>query len=460
MLFNTYGFLLVFLPAALLIYWFADKSERWRTWVLVALSCVFYSYWDVRFLPLMIGSILFNWWMANLYAATKKHILIKAAIVGNLLVLAFFKYTNFLADTFTILLGAQISHLSLALPLGISFFTFHHIMYLVDLGRGKAPTYSLDRYALYICFFPQAIAGPIARWSEVIHQFGHRVFAPGWERRAALGAIFIIIGLAQKTLLADPIGKAIDPIYAQALTGELIPGRAWLTLGFAFQVFFDFSAYSDIAIGLALLFGVKLPINFDAPFRATTILDFWQRWHMTLGRFLRDYVFMPLSNIQIGGRALRTTRLLVALLLTMAICGLWHGAGWTYVLWGTLQGVAMVTAAIWRRYGPPLPSMIGWALTIGFFVITSVFFRAGSLEAVWRIYDGLAYIPSWASSQNRDAVLIGAIAAVALPATHKLVEPLARIPRQVTAVGLAVLAMVAMAAIAGQSNFEFVYFQF
>jgi D-alanyl-lipoteichoic acid acyltransferase DltB (MBOAT superfamily) len=460
MLFNTYGFLLVFLPAALLIYWFADKSPRWRTWVLVALSCVFYSYWDVRFLPLMIGSILFNWWMANVYVATKNYLLIRTAIVANLLVLAFFKYTNFLADTFTTLLGAQIAHLSLALPLGISFFTFHHIMYLVDLGRGKAPTYPLDRYALYICFFPQAIAGPIARWNEVIHQFGQRVFAPGWERRCALGTIFIIIGLAQKTLLADPIGKAIDPIYAQALTEAVTPGRAWLAPAFAFQVFFDFSAYSDIAIGLALIFGVKLPVNFDEPFRTTTILEFWQRWHMTLGRFLRDYVFTPLSNMRIGGRALRTTRLLMALLLTMAICGLWHGAGWTYVLWGTLQGVAMVIAAIWRRYGPPLPAVIGWALTIGFFVGTIVFFRAGSLEAALRIYEGLAYFPTYGSAQNRDAVILGAIAAVALPATHKLVEPLAKVPRPVTAVGLAVLAIMAMAAIAGQSNFEFVYFQF
>ena len=333
MLFNSYEFLLVFLPAAISIYALADRSERWRTWVLIGLSLAFYSYWDVRFLPLMVASILINWWVSRRHASARGSALITAAILGNLVVLGFFKYTNFFAGSVAAVLGVRFEPLPLVLPLGISFFTFHHIMYLVDLKRGKAPIFPLDRYALYICFFPQALAGPMARWSEVVHQFGHRVFSPGWERRCAVGATFIVLGLMQKVLLADPIGEAIDPIYAKALVGPVTDGNAWLALAFAFQVFFDFAGYSDIAIGLALIFGVELPRNFDAPFRATSIVEFWQRWHMTLARFLRDYVFTPMSRLPIGGGRHRMTRALFAILLTMALCGLWHGAGWHYVLW-------------------------------------------------------------------------------------------------------------------------------
>lgn len=459
MLFNSYEFLLVFLPAAILIYWFADRSEHWRTWVLILLSLVFYSYWDVRFLPLMVASILLNWWAANLYVATKRHVVITAAIVVNLTVLGIFKYTDFFADTFASVLGIPLTHFQFALPLGISFFTFHHIMYLVDLGRGSAPSYPLDRYALYICFFPQAIAGPIARWNEVIHQFGQRVFAAGWEQRCAMGTTFIVVGLAQKVLLADAIGQAIDPIYERALVEPILDGKAWMAPAFAFQVFFDFSGYSDIAVGLALVFGVQLPRNFNGPFRTVSILEFWQCWHMTLARFLRDYVFTPLSRLPLGGRAHRITRLWIALLITMALCGLWHGAGWHYVLWGTLQGLAMVFAAAWRRYLPPVPALVGWAATTGFFVATIVVFRAGSLEAVWRIYEGLAHLPT-ERLPGRNALIVSFLCATLLPPSHDICRRLAEAPRRVVAAALATALVVILVVIGGQDKHEFVYFQF
>jgi D-alanyl-lipoteichoic acid acyltransferase DltB (MBOAT superfamily) len=237
-------------------------------------------------------------------------------------------------------------------------------------------------------------------------------------------------------------------------------GQAWLAPAFAFQVYFDFSGYSDIAIGLALIFGVKLPINFDAPFRATTILEFWQRWHMTLARFLREYLFEPLLRLRLGGPALRVGRAWAALLVTMAICGLWHGAGWTFVLWGALQGVAMIVAAMWRRYMPPLPNFAAWALTFSFVVIISVFFRAGSLEAVWHIYEGFALPPLFISAQQRNVIIVGTVAALALPATHRLWPWLVSAPRRATVVALASLAVVAMLAMTGRGKDEFVYFQF
>src|SRR6266566_5685987 len=219
MLFNSYPFLLVFLPTAIVIYRIVDPWPRLRIPTLVALSLIFYGYWDPRFVFLLAGSILVNWLAASYFVATKTGAFITAAIIADLAVLGLFKYANFFADSIGSLVGTSIGHLSLGLPLGISFFTFHHVMYLVDLRRGRAPIYSLDRYALYICFFPQAISGPIARWNEVIHQFGQRTFAPGWEQRCALGVTFVVIGLLQKVLIADPLGSALDPIYAQALTG-------------------------------------------------------------------------------------------------------------------------------------------------------------------------------------------------------------------------------------------------
>src|SRR5256885_7728385 len=236
MLFNSYAFLLVFLPAAIVVYRFADRYPRLRMPALILLSLICYGYWDMRFLPLLIGSILINWLAAKYYLATRRGFVITAAIVTNLLVLGIFKYLNFFTETFASLSGVAFGPFALALPLGISFFTFHHIMYLVDLRRGKAPEYALDRYAMYISFFPQAIAGPLARWSEVMHQFGARVYAPGWQRQFALGVTFIVIGLIQKVLLGDPIGRLIDPIYAQAKLGAVTNGNSWLALGFAFQI--------------------------------------------------------------------------------------------------------------------------------------------------------------------------------------------------------------------------------
>ena len=280
MLFNSYAFLLVFLPAAILIYRLADSYPAARMPVLIALSLVFYGYWDVRFVPLLVLSILINWLAARAYIASRRGAIITATIALNLALLGFFKYMNFFAETATAF-GFPIGPFAVVLPLGISFFTFHHIMYLVDLKRGKAPAYPLDRYALYIAFFPQAIAGPLARWSQVMDQFGKQVYAPGWQHRFALGATFIVIGLAEKLFVADPLGTLINPIYEQARSGPVNGGDAWLALGFAFQILFDFAGYSDIAIGLALLFGVQLPFNFNAPLRATNLQELWQRWHMT-----------------------------------------------------------------------------------------------------------------------------------------------------------------------------------
>jgi alginate O-acetyltransferase complex protein AlgI len=458
MLFNSYAFLLVFLPAAILIYRLADPHARLRMPVLILLSLVFYGYWDVRFLPLLVASILLNWLAAKYYAATKQGSIITAAIAANLLALGIFKYTNFFAETFTSL-GVPIGPFALALPLGISFFTFHHIMYLVDLRRGKAPEYALDRYALYIAFFPQAIAGPLARWHEVMHQFGRQVYALGWQRQFALGVTFIALGLIQKTMLGDPIGRIIDPIYAQAKLGPVPEGQSWLALGFGFQILFDFAGYSDIAIGLGLLFGVQLPFNFNAPLRSSSIQDLWQRWHMTLMTFLRDYLFHPLANSRVGRRH-RLLQHFAAMIFTMALCGLWHGPSWTFVLWGTLHGCALVIGSLWRRYGWRMPSLLGWAMTVAFALLTCVIFRASSLEAAGRIYQGLAILPDLGNVIRAAPIIVAALCAFLLPASQDIVAWLNERPRKVIAAALGFVLLAVLVELGDREAYEFVYFQF
>jgi alginate O-acetyltransferase complex protein AlgI len=454
-LFNSYSFLLVFLPLAIAIYAIADRFPRWRTWTLIALSLVFYSYWDWRFLPLMVVSILANWWIAGRFSQSGRRSLITFGIVANLAVLGFFKYWNFFADNVAAL-GLPVSRFELALPLGISFFTFHHVMYLVDLRSGRAPIYPLDRYALYICFFPQAIAGPLVRWSEVMHQFGRRAFRAGWESRVALGASFIILGLAQKLFLGDPLADHVNPIFEAAGKGAVTSAQAWLgTLGFSFQIFFDFSGYSDIAIGLALTFGITLPKNFDAPYRATSLQDFWRRWHITLSRFLRDYLYIPL-----GGSRFGLPRHMLALALTMLLGGLWHGAGWPFVLWGAAHGVALAVGVLWRRVLPPLPFAVGWAVTFSFVTLAWILFRSPNMDVALTMLQALAGSPGFTTQQGWRLIAVAAACAILLPPSYRVAAWLAREPRPIVAVGLGLTMIAILVQLGRDKAYEFIYFQF
>lgn len=430
MLFNSFAFLLAFLPLALGLHWLAERfAPQWRLPVLAALSFAFYGYWDWRFVPLLAASILVNWLIAELFQKTRSGGLITLAIVLNLVVLALFKYFNFFADLAGMIPGLPAPKLDLALPLGISFFTFHHVMYLVDLRRGRAPLYPLERYALYIALFPQLLAGPLVRWSEVMEQFGRKVYAPGWQRSFAVAICFITIGLVEKVFLADRIAHNIDPVYRQAQYGVVASGDAWLALAFNIQILFDFAGYSDIAIGLGLLFGVKLPFNFNAPFRSTSIQDFWQRWHITLMNFLRDYVYFPMVNARVLPRRLLPLQAQAAMLITMVLCGLWHGANWTYIVWGALHGCALVVAALWRRHGPRMPPLAGWALTVAFVLLTGVIFRAASLEAAWNIFQGLGYPLNLERGKHLLSLAIVPLFAFLLPSSQDIIAFLTRRPR-------------------------------
>jgi alginate O-acetyltransferase complex protein AlgI len=457
MLFNSFIFLFAFLPAALLAHWAVERFKpEWRLAVLLGLSLFFYGYWDWRFVPLLAGSIVLNWLVANAFVRSGLSILIPLAIAANLLVLAIFKYFNFFADLAAYIPGLPTRHFEIALPLGISFFTFHHIMYLTDLKKGTAPLYDPVRYGLYIAFFPQVLAGPLVRWSEIMHQFGERPYRrPDADERFARGLMLLVCGLAKKTLLGDPLSAFVNPIFQAAAEGKAIAlGEAWQAmLGFTFQIYFDFSGYTDMALGLALLFGIVLPQNFDVPYRAVSLRDFWRRWHMTLSRFLRDYLYIPL-----GGSRHGLPMQVWALFATMALGGLWHGAGLTFVAWGVAHGVGLGAGVLWRRAGLSMPSSLGWALTFLFVMLCWVPFRATSFDAALRVYEALfGFAPLGSGFKWRSIALAAAIATLG-PSAWSFVHRLP--PWRSLAVAFAVVFVVVLFKIGDDANYEFIYFQF
>jgi alginate O-acetyltransferase complex protein AlgI len=457
MLFNSFIFLFGFLPLALLSHWLVERYRpAWRLPLLVLLSFVFYGYWDWRFLPLLALSILVNWIVAQSFVRTGRGLLIPLTIAANLAVLAVFKYFNFFADLANLIPGLSAPHYDIALPLGISFFTFHHIMYLTDLKAGKAPRYDLVRYALYIGFFPQVLAGPLVRWSEIMHQLDERPYLrPDAAERFSRGLMLLVCGLAKKVFIGDQLAAYVNPIFQAAEAGKAIGlGEAWqATLGFTFQIYFDFSGYTDMALGLALLLGIVLPQNFDAPYRSVSLQDFWRRWHMTLSRFLRDYLY-----IAMGGNRKGLAMQVAALFATMTLGGLWHGAGLTFVAWGAAHGFILGLGVLWRKAGWSMPSLLGWALTFLFVMMTWVLFRATSFEAALRVYEGLLGLGGAGGSLKWRAIALAAAVAVIGPTAWTFVHKMP--PQRWIAVAFAVLFVIVVFKIGDDANYEFIYFQF
>ncbi|MGO4572291.1 MBOAT family O-acyltransferase [Microvirga sp. 2TAF3] len=457
MLFNSFVFLFAFLPAALLIHWLVERFKpEWRLPLLLILSLGFYGYWDWRFAPLLVLSILVNWLAARSFIHSGRDILIPLAIAANLVVLAIFKYFNFFADLANLIPGLSAPKYDIALPLGISFFTFHHIMYLTDLKAGKAPRFDLVRYGLYIAFFPQVLAGPLVRWSEIMHQFEERPYQRSdAAERFARGLMLLVIGLAKKVFFGDQLAEYANPIFQSAAAGHAIGmGEAWqAALGFTFQVYFDFSGYTDMALGLALLFGIVLPQNFDVPYKAVSLQDFWRRWHMTLSRFLRDYLY-----IAMGGSRKGLAIQIAALTATMTLGGLWHGAGWTYLAWGASHGVGLAANTLWRKAGYSMPNPLGWFCTFSFFVLTIIIFRSQDFSAAWRIYEGMLGLGAEGYTMKWRAIALGAAIALIGPTAWTMVHKLP--PWRSIAVAFAILFVIVLFKIGDDVNYEFIYFQF
>ena len=461
MLFQSAVFLFAFLPASFVLYHLARRYGRARD-ALIFVSLVFYGWWDWRLLPLLIGAIVVTWLCAAGAIQSERKVWLAAGVVFNLSLLAGFKYANFFADAAAPLLQMSAPNWNIVLPLAISFFTFHQISYLVDIARGERRLYGFADYMLYIVFFPHLIAGPIVRHNEFMPQVNgaNRCFPEA--EMLARGLVLLTTGLAKKLWLADPLAAISQPLFTAAANAPLDPVQGFVAaLAFSLQIYFDFSGYTDMALGLALLFGYRLPPNFDAPYRTTNLIDFWRHWHMTLSRYLRDYLYFTL-----GGSRFGFSRQVIALLLTMVLGGLWHGAAWTFVLWGALHGVGLVINHLWRRFGLPMPKALGWALTFSFVVACFVLFRASSLQQAWHVLrpigDVVGMVTGLAALPGKTGVVlvVATLFALIWPAYPDAIDRYLEAKR-VIAVGLGLSATAIVVTILGADGYApFLYFQF
>lgn len=396
MLFNSYEFLLLYLPVTLLVF-FSLGKHGYQTiaigW-LVFCSLFFYSWWNPAYLGLIVISILFNYTVGSLIT---RHIVRKqlqvariylwCGVVINLVVLGYYKYANFLLDSLNHFVATDWYLGDIILPLGISFFTFTQLAYLVDAYRGEVREYNILHYSLFVTYFPHLIAGPILHHKEIIPQFANPLIYRVRLQNFVIGISIFSLGLFKKVILADNLSVYATPVFEAAQSGiTLTIAEAWAgAIAYTFQLYFDFSGYSDMAIGISKCLGVRLPLNFNSPYKATSIIDFWRRWHMSLSRFLRDYLYIPLGGGRYGSR-----RRYLNLFTTMLLGGLWHGAGWTFVVWGALHGCYLIVNHAWRS----LRSRLGWQSHGGFIgslaasactfiavVVGWVFFRADSFTA-------------------------------------------------------------------------------
>jgi alginate O-acetyltransferase complex protein AlgI len=458
MLFQSLSFLFVFLPIALTGYYCTRNLRHAKYW-LIAASLAFYAHWDRRLLPMLLLAVAMTWLLARLAIGRKQPGWLIAGIAGNLALLAFFKYSNFVLFNFGAVTGTPVPSFSIVLPLAISFFTFHQISFLVDIWRNQSKLYDFSDYLLYIVFFPHLIAGPIVRHNEFMPQIEARR-DEAKVRMAALGLALFTLGLAKKLWIADPLSIVSDGLFAQAATGPLsFPAAAACALAFALQIYFDFSGYTDMAIGLGRLFGYELPQNFDAPYKATSLIEFWRRWHMTLSRYLRDYLYIPL-----GGGYHGRVRQALALLGTMVLGGLWHGAAWTFVAWGLVHGLALVVNHQARRLPVRIPTPLAWLLTFTVVVTCFVIFRATSLGQAMNVLSPLLTggMADRGAVGSSDWLMIAAALLLATvgPTNHHVVETYLR-PRPLVAVAIGLtLCAVVITVLRSSAYAPFLYFQF
>ncbi len=390
MLFNSFAYLLFFLPISVIIYFWLNRRHLTiaaNVW-LTAASLFYYSYWNFKYFPLILSSIFVNYALGR--ALTSLHengassvpeeseriplLTLAGGLFFNIGLLIFFKYTDFVIETVNSVAKTAFALPHIVLPLAISFFTFQQIAYLVDSYRGRTKEHDFINYALFVTYFPQLIAGPIVHHSEMMPQFKKlRSKLLNW-RNIYVGLFLIGFGLVKKLGVADTFAVWVNEGFSHP--EQLSALEAWrASLCYTVQIYFDFSGYMDIALGSAKLFNIDLPLNFNSPYRSLDIQDFWRRWHITLGRFLRDYIYIPLGgNKGVSAETLRN------LFLTFLIGGIWHGAGWTFAAWGAIHGFGICIHHVWKKSGCYLPKFPAWLVTFLFVNSAWVFFRAYSLS--------------------------------------------------------------------------------
>jgi alginate O-acetyltransferase complex protein AlgI len=490
MLFHSAIFLFGFLPITLLAYFTVGRvSLRGALAALALASLVFYAWWNYFFVVLVLGSVAFNY-VGALAISTRVHrkllrsarVVTGALIATDLLVLGYFKYLVFFAGEANAWFSTNWDVGRITLPIGISFYTFTQIAYLVDTLQGKVRERSLLSYLLFVTYFPHLVAGPVLHHAEMMPQFGLRENLVPQSENLARGLTFLAFGLFKKVVLADGCAPIANATFAQV---GIPAAEAWLgVVAYSLQIYFDFSGYSDMAVGTSLMFNIKLPINFYSPYRARNIIDFWRCWHMTLSRFLRDYLYIPL-----GGNREGNVRRYVNLMATMVLGGLWHGANWTFLVWGALHGGFLTLNHLWRakfgsqeavpRYG--LVSNVYWALTLVAVVVAWVFFRAASMHDAMSMLASMAGISPVAKVVGvltiENVAFVLALSALALfaPNSNEVMQyhfGMGRdvprlpsrmmwrpVPRYACAIGV-LLICTAVIGVSGRQRLEFLYFQF
>jgi alginate O-acetyltransferase complex protein AlgI len=439
MLFNSHEFLFVFLPITLLGFYLVGRLSRQAAilWLIV-MSLLFYGWWRPVNILIIGPSIVINYLLASFLLKLSERgdrpslsrVLLFAGLLFNIAFLGFFKYADFVYGAVNDTLGANLTLLHIILPLGISFITFQKIAFLIDVQAGRVKAFTFREYCTFVLFFPQLIAGPIVHYREMMPQFAAATCRFDKEN-FGVGMTLLVFGLFKKGVLADNIAPLITPIYQHSAAGGHTPLLiAWLAaVGFTLQIYFDFSGYTDMALGLGRFFGIKLPPNFNSPLKASSIVDFWLNWHMTLTRFLTAYIYNPLVLSMTRRRAAKgragfagrnppigafVSLLLVPLITTMFISGLWHGAGYGFIIWGIINGVYLVVNHAWRMYAAHrfrdraayvrVMKPVGFVLTFVGFTLSMIFFRATTLASAVDILKGAIGLNGAAMHQNAAAI--------------------------------------------------------
>ena len=448
MLFNSYPFLFAFLPLTLMVFYGLRRSGLLGASVasLTLASIAFYAYWKPQDTVILLGSIVFNFLVATALvraAGPRSRILLVFGVCGNLAVLLYFKYLNFIAINLTAAFGAEYVARAIVMPIGISFFTFTQIAYLVDCFRSRTSEPNFINYGLFVSIFPHLIAGPIIHHAQMRPQFAALRRDSIDPEFVKMGIMIFVIGLAKKVLLADNLVVAANQVFDAAEQGIAMGfATAWTgVLSYTLQIYFDFSGYCDMAIGLALLFGLRLPVNFNSPYKSKSIIEFWRRWHITLSNWLRDYLYIPL-----GGNRHGEWMRLRNIFLTMLLGGIWHGAGWTFVIWGALHGGYIVGNHVLLLLAPRAASAPSrrpreflilaaskQAFTLLLVMVAWVFFRAKSVAAAWLVLRAMGAC----GSRALDAIIIspvlyswiaiGALIALFAPNSQQLTRYTARL---------------------------------
>jgi D-alanyl-lipoteichoic acid acyltransferase DltB (MBOAT superfamily) len=395
MLFNSFEFIIFFLPVTLAVYFFLSKKRLTvaaNAWLLAA-SLFFYSWWNIKYLPLILGSILFNYTIGSLLidndTLKKKSLSTKAIFVAGIVVnvsfLCYFKYMDFFINNINSAFKVDIPLMHIVLPIGISFFTITQIAYLVDCYEGLVEERKLLNYAMFVTFFPHLLAGPILHHQDMMPQFDITRNKVINYKNLTLGLYLFLIGLFKKQVIADTLAPLADAGFGNSQALTLL--EAWVaSLSYTLQLYFDFSGYSDMAIGVGLMFNIILPVNFNSPYKAKNIIDFWKRWHITLTNFITTYIYTPLLK-SFGTVNFRNS--LVSIFIAMLIAGLWHGAGWTFIIWGGLHGAALVVNHLWKKRKLVMKPAFAWLLTFSFVNVAFVFFRAKNIQVAINVLSGM-----------------------------------------------------------------------